>query len=122
MNESWAGSCNEFRFEYPISNTPVKGKISAGGTQKCDSGVHVWIVLSDGFGYYLQSPEVSLYKNGKWNQDAINISDGIKSIIAILVNEDGHKYFKQKEKNGEWGQFKDIPAGYEKLSVVEINK
>lgn len=70
--------------------------------------------------YYLQSPEISLYADGKWDQNNIIIGKGIITIIAILVNEEGLKQFEQKVKDSEWGQFNKLPDGTKKLSKVDI--
>jgi len=120
VRESGAADCAEFRFEFPISNASLHGRISAEGRHRCDTEANVWIILSDGFGYYLQSPEVSIYANGSWDQDNISLGGGIKSIIAVQVNEEGHNEFKRKVKRGEWGQFKTLPNGSKKLEKIRI--
>lgn len=107
------------RFTYPKANSTLKGRITAKGTHNYDISEHIWIILSDGFGYYVQSPEISLYE-GKWEHENINLNGGVKSIIALWVNEKGHKEFLEKVKNEEWGQFYMLPPGSKKIAIVEI--
>ena len=117
----WAIGCDQFAFEYPINNANVHGRISAGGHYQCKRGDHVWIVSSDGQGYYLQNPEVLLYADGKWEHNAVNVGRGIKAIIAVLVTQEGHNTFMQMARDGEWGQFRELPRGSVPLTRVNIN-
>lgn len=112
--------CNNFKFEFPQVNSELSGKITAKGTHNCVLSDHIWIVLHDGYGYYLQSPEVSLFNNGTWEHDAISLGGGIKSIQAILVNEAGHEIFSKRVQKHDFGQLDMLPTGYIKLASIPI--
>ena len=108
-----------FKVEYPEPNDVVTGEINAGGSHNCPISAHIWIVLSDGYGYYLQSPEVTLYEE-TWEHNNIHLGGGIKSIIVVWVDENGHNEFLKKVKNKEWGQFSQLPYGSKKIAAVPI--
>lgn len=108
-----------FKIDYPKPNTPLKGRITVKGSHDFDISSHIWILLSDGYGYYLQSPETSLYE-GQWEHNNVNLGGGIKSIVAVLVNEKGHEEFLKKARNNEWGQFKKLPKGSKKIAAIPI--
>lgn len=107
-------------FPKPSESFPKGSRITVKGTHNYDISEHIWIILSDGYGFYLQSPEISLYDDGKWEQNNVCLGGGINSIIAVLVNEKGNKEFLKKVENKEWGQFKELPDGSKKLASIKI--
>jgi hypothetical protein len=108
-----------FRIDFPKPNADLKGTITTKGSHNYDTSQHIWIILSDGFGYYLQNPEVTLYAK-TWEHSRVSLGGGIRSIIAVLVTDAGHREFQGKANRGEWGQFSSLPDGTKRLAAVPI--
>ncbi len=116
-----ATSPNErvFRFDYPKPNSALTGRITAKGPHNYGISSHIWIVLSDGYGYYLQSPEVTLYDTS-WVHDNVTLGGNIKSIVVVLVTDAGNETFSKMASEGSWGQFRTLPAGSRRIAALPI--
>jgi hypothetical protein len=110
----------------PGDRIPANTGITCEGTYSLPAGiaftdVHIWIVLKDDFGnYYLQSPQVELKAEGRWEATNIRPGPGITQIVAIQVTNEGHKIFLQKAEREDWIDFKELPEGSRPLANVNI--
>jgi hypothetical protein len=111
-----------FTIDYPTPKSIFPPcTIRVEGRYNYDTSQHIWIILSDGIGYYLQNPEVSpsATNPSKWEQCHVCLGPGIRSIIAVLVTNNGHRVFQNMVRNGMWGQI-ELPDGTRRLAQVSI--
>jgi hypothetical protein len=52
-----------FKIDDPKENSQISGKFTVQGRHEISTDSHVWILLHDGFSYYLQNPQVTLYQD-----------------------------------------------------------
>lgn len=90
------------------------------GRHSLSSGSHVWLVLADDWGYYPQNANIYLQSNGTWSNSGAKPGMGIKFIHAVLVNEEGHKFFLDQVRYNDWGQFNPLPDGSRILATVSV--
>lgn len=117
----------EFRFFDPKPDTACEpGKrIGASGLHRLATNDHMWLFLEDVFGgYYLQNPPATLFPNGQWEQNNVVPGKGIRCIIAVRVDEDGHKRVRGWAEVNRWGkilvdEIQSLP-GYGELGRVRI--
>lgn len=111
----------DFFFESPGAGHPYPlGPLSTSGTHNLSVDSHVWLILDDGYGFYPQNANIYLQADGSWSNQGVNLGRGIIAIHAVLVNESGHKFFRDKVQNNDWAQFKVLPDGYRILASVKI--
>ncbi len=109
-----------FKIDNPKPNEKVNGQITVKGRHDFPTNTNVWILLHDGFGYYLQNPAVTLFEGGTWKQSNSIANGGIKSIMAVSVGSAGHKRFEEMVKEKKFGQFTDLPNDIKQLDEVEV--
>jgi hypothetical protein len=117
----------EFAFKVPRPNARFETPepIIAQGVHKLASNDHVWMFLVDIFGgYYIQSPQVELLKDGKWEATNIRPSKGIRTIVAAHVDAKGHERILRWIEVDRFGKIsskevKELP-GYRELDRVSI--
>ncbi len=98
-----------YRFDVPLN---------ARGTTTLDPAEHVWVVFKDAYGgYYLQNPPVEV-KDGKWETYNIRPLAGIRQILWLHVDRNGHEFFSRKAQSGEWGKFTKLPEEARELSYA----
>lgn len=100
-----------YRFHLPLE---------ARGVTKLEDSANIWVVLQDeNHCYYLQSPPVQI-KNGEWRSHKIFPLHGIKGIIWLKVDAEGHSFFLRKQDKGEWGKFSDLPSHSTEVSYIDL--
>ena len=117
----------KFQFTSPKPDTEFKtaDPITATGTHRLKTDDHVWMFLLDIYGgYYLQNPPVELLKDGKWEATNIRPRKGIRAIVAVYVDAQGHESVRKWVEAGRWGkillsELKEL-HGYEELARLPI--
>lgn len=87
---------------------------------------NVWIYLQDNFrNLFLQYPPVEFIDENIWEASNISIGTGIRYVLAIQVNANGHKKLLKMAKDEHWSAInyetiKELP-GYQKLSTFKLD-
>ena len=103
------------KFSYKF-HLPLKAR----GVTRLEDSANIWVVLQDEYGgYYLQNPPVQI-KNGEWSSYNIRPLHGIKRILWLRVDAEGHSLFLRKVDRGEWGKFKVLPSHSTEVSYIDL--
>ncbi len=106
---------------FPI-NTMIKCAGTYSSPLEIDSAnVRIWIVLRDVIGnYYHQNPPVDLRPDGNWRAPNVKPGQDITEILAVRVNQEGHEFFLDLVKKGDFSGLLQLPGGSEVLDSVDI--
>ncbi|MBR9923143.1 MAG: hypothetical protein GYB31_20125 [Bacteroidetes bacterium] len=113
-------SDNFFKIDTPQDGSEIRGTISVQGRHDIPANTKVWILLHDGFGYYLQNPPAIVLPNKTWKQDNTIANGGVKAIMVASVGDTGHERFSQMVTDGMFGQFTELPDDLTFLDAVSV--
>jgi len=104
------------------AGTPIQ---VSGTYSSLPKDTHIWLFLIDVFGgYYLQNPVVEILSKSQWEQNNVRPGKGIRYIVALQVDKQGHQRVSGWAGVGRWGripaeEIKTLP-GYEELDRVKV--
>ncbi|MDP8241131.1 MAG: hypothetical protein P9X24_18740 [Candidatus Hatepunaea meridiana] len=114
----------KFIFDYPKPGQILpSGKMdpSPRGRHNFPIDSSVWIVLSDrSGGYFIQTPQVKLNKDGTWESENVLLGKAISTMIIISIMPNLREAFHKMARDRELLRFERLPEGSVVLSSVNV--